>query len=98
MNGPLYVQILERALLPFYRKYSPMKAIGSIGSCRIMILNTPQKWNADSWKKMGLISQRLLLNSRFQNPIENLWYELKEYILWVVKPKKNLFRVLSQCE
>ncbi len=77
MNGPLYVKILERALVPFLQKVFPnqshrfmqdndTKHTSKVGR-RFMEANWINWWKTPP-------------ESPDANPIENLWHELKECI------------------
>ena len=82
MRAPLYIEILERTLLPFIRTKMPRRH-------RFMQDNDPKHTSrlagtfledsAVDWWKTPPESPDL-------NPIENLWHELKEYIRREVKP------------
>lgn len=85
MKAPLYVEILEKTLLPFLRN---VFASGH----RFMQDNDPKhtsvraktflEENEVHWWKTPP-------ESPDANPIENLWHELKEYIRREVKPKNK---------
>lgn len=82
MNSPVYVDVLERTLLPFIQEVYP-------DSHRFMQDNDPKHTskmgqaflnsNNVTWWKTPPESPDL-------NPIENLWHELKEFIRREIKP------------
>lgn len=82
MDAPLYVEILERTLLPFLHKVYPSRH-------RLMQDNDP--------KHTSLLAQSFFEDKSINwwptppespdlNPIENVWHELKEYVRREVKP------------
>ncbi len=85
MKAPLYVQILDKTLLPFLRDVFPNEH-------RFMQDNDPKHTsrvgkkffedNSVNWWKTPP-------ESPDANPIENLWHELKEFIRREVKPKNK---------
>ena len=82
MNTPLFVSILEQALIPFMRDVYP-------DGCRLVQDNDPKHNSATAhnyYKDAGINWWRTPPESPDLNPIENLWHELKEYIRCVVKP------------
>ena len=83
MDAPLYMDILEKTLFPFVKDVFP-------DSHRFMADNDP-KHNSKIAKKFlednGIYWWRTPVESPDLNPIENLWYELKEFIRREVKPK-----------
>ena len=85
MDRFLYVEILEKSLLPFIQEVYP-------DSHRFMADNDP--------KHTSTHAQEFLINNNINwwrtpaespdlNPIENLWHELKEYICREIKPKRK---------
>lgn len=85
MNAELYVEILEKNLLPFITNKFP-------SSHRFMQDNDPKHTsglvqrfltdhNVNWWKTVA--------ESPDLNPIENLWHELKEFIRREVKPQNK---------
>ena len=85
MDRYLYVEILEKTLLPFIRNVYP-------DSHRFMADNDPKHTSCHA--KEFLIDHNVNwwntpAESPDLNPIENLWHELKEYIRREVKPKKK---------
>lgn len=85
MNAPLFVQILERTLLPFLQERLP-------DGHRFMQDNDPKHTSRCAqeffdvhevnWWKTPPESPDL-------NPVENLWHELKEFLRREVKPKNK---------
>ena len=71
MNAPLFVMILERCLVPFLRAVYPDRH----RLCKTMTL---------FYEKRGISWWPTPPESL--NPIENLWHDLKEFILREVKP------------
>ena len=85
MDAPVYVDILEKTLLPFVEAVYP-------DSFRFMQDNDP--------KHTSKLGQQFLRDNKITwwktppespdlNPIENLWHELKEFLRREVKPKMN---------
>jgi len=83
MDAPVYVDILEKTLLPFVEAVYP-------DSFRFMQDNDP--------KHTSKLGQQFLRDNKITwwktppespdlNPIENLWHELKEFLRREVKPK-----------
>ena len=78
MKAPLYVEILEKTLLPFLHEVFPH-------GHRFMQDNDPKHTSRraqaffEDWKTPP--------ESPDANPIENLWHELKEFIRREVKPQ-----------
>ena len=82
MDAELYVQILERTLLPFLHEVYP-------DSHRFMQDNDPKhtsKRAAKFFATKGVHWWKTPPESSDLNPIENLWHELKEYLRREVKP------------
>ena len=82
MDGPLYVQILQKTLLPFLRDVLPH-------GHRFMADNDP--------KNASRLNQQFVADSRINwwrtpaespdcNPIKNLWHELKAFVRRETKP------------
>ena len=81
----MYVEILERSLLPFIREVMPQKH-------RLMQDNDPKhcsKVTKEFFTEKGVNWCKTPPESRDCNPIENLWHELKEFIRREVKPKSK---------
>ena len=84
MASPLFIQILERTLLPFLQQKFP-----SPNTHRFMQDNDPKHTSRASqefYARSGINWWRTPAESPDCNPIENLWHELKEYIRREVKP------------
>lgn len=83
LNAPLFVQILDKTLLPFIKEVFP-------AGHRFMQDNDPKHCSKRGVKFIedhGVNWWRTPPKSPDLNPIENLWHELKEFIRWEVKPK-----------
>ena len=81
----MYVEILERSLLPFIREVMPQK------HC-LMQDNDPKhcsKVTKEFFTEKGVNWWKTPPESPDCNPIENLWHELKEFIRREVKPKSK---------
>ena len=82
MDAPLYVEILERTLIPFLHAVYP-------NGHRFMQDNDPK--HTSKTAKQYFIDRSVNwwptpAESPDLNPIENLWHELKEFIRREVKP------------
>ncbi len=91
MDATLYIQILQRGLLPFIRGTYP-------DSHRFMQDNDPKYTS----KAVGTFLSQEEVNwwktpaeSPDMNPIENLWHELKEYVRREVKPSNKSELILG---
>lgn len=85
MNAPLYIDILERTLLPFIREAYP-------DGHRFMQDNDPKHTSraaAAFMEAEGIRWWKTPAESPDCNPIENLWHELKEFLRREVKPKNK---------
>ena len=83
MDKELYVEILDRTLLPFIHSVFP-------NGHRFMADNDPKhtsRFAQDYLKANNVYWWRTPAESPDLNPIENLWHELKEYIRREIKPK-----------
>ena len=83
MDKVLYVEILEKTLIPFVRSVYP-------DGHRLMADNYPKHTSlyAQNYLKDNDINWwRTPAESPDMNPIENIWHELKEFIRREVKPK-----------
>ena len=83
MNAPVYIDILDQALLPFLREVYPE-------GHRFMQDNDPKHTSKAAQKFMEQNSinwWKTPAESPDCNPIENVWHELKEYLRREVKPK-----------
>ena len=81
-DGSLYIQILDQTLLPFIADVYP-------DGHRFMADNDPKHTSGVAHgflEEKQVYRWRTPAESPDTNPIENLWYELKEYIRRVVKP------------
>ena len=95
MDAPLYIEVLERTLLPFLQIVYPRN------SGRFMADNDPKHTsnNAKNFLSQNKVTWwRTPAESPDCNPIENLWHELKEYNRRVVKPttKEELIQGIKQ--
>lgn len=85
MDRYLYVEILEKTLLPFIEDVYP-------DSHRFMADNDPKHTSRHAKRFLdenNINWWRTPAESPDLNPIENLWHELKEYIRREIKPKKK---------
>ena len=83
LNAPLFVQILDKTLLPFVEEEFPE-------GHRFVQDNDPKHCSKQGQKYLmdhGINWWRTPPESPDLNPIENLWHELKEFIRHEVKPK-----------
>jgi len=83
MDATLYIQIIQKTLLPFLKKVYP-------DGHRLMAGNDPKHTSNDAKKFLDdneITWWRKPAESPDCNPIENLWHELKKYIRHVKKPK-----------
>ena len=92
-NGNGYIMILRRSLVPFIHRVYPE------GHC-VMQDNDPKHTSRNTqefFAEEGTNSWRTPAESPDCNPIENLWYELKEYIRRELKPtnKEQLIKVIK---
>ncbi len=94
MDAPLYVQILDQALIPFLKQVYPVQH-------RFMQDNDPK--HTSRVAKAYFIEKsinwwRTPAESPDLNPIENMWHELKEYVRREVKPttKDELVRGIME--
>ena len=81
MNAPLYVDILDKTLLPFLKERLPEH--------RFMQDNDPKHTSRlakSFFEEKSVNWWKTPAESPDLNPIENLWHELKEYIRREVKP------------
>lgn len=85
MDQLLYIEILDKTLLPFVKDVYP-------DGHRLMADNDPKhtsKAAARFLEANNIYWWRTPAESPDLNPIENLWHELKEYIRREIKPKKK---------
>ena len=83
MNAVLFVDILDKTLVPFIERVYPE-------GHKFMQDNDPKNTSvmAREWMEEKSINWwKTPAESPDLNPIENLWHELKEYIRREVKPK-----------
>jgi len=94
MDAPLYIDVLEKTLLPFIEQVYP-------DNHRLMADNDP-KHTSNETKQFLTQNEvewwRTPAESPDCNPIENLWHELKEYNRRVIKPttKQELIDGIKQ--
>ena len=85
MDRYMYVEILEKTLLPFVRDVYP-------DSHRFMADNDPKHTSIlarEFLSSNNIVWWRTPAESPDLNPIENMWHELKEYIRREVKPQRK---------
>ena len=85
MNAELFIDILDKTLLPFIDSVYPEGHKFMQDNDPKHSSNMTKQWLEDksvNWWKTPAESPDL-------NPIENLWYELKEYIRREIKPKSK---------
>ena len=85
MDRYLYIDILNRTLLPFVRDVYP-------DGHRVMADNDPKHTSRAAQHFLeanNIYWWRTPAESPDLNPIENLWHELKEFIRREIKPKKK---------
>ena len=85
MDKFLYIEILEKTLLPFVDEVYP-------DGHRFMADNDPKHTSGmarEFLTENGVNWWRTPAESPDLNPIENLWHELKEYIRREVKPRRK---------
>ena len=83
MNAVLFVDILDKTLVPFIERVYPE-------GHKFMQDNDPKHTSvmAREWmEEKSMNWWKTSAESPDLNPIENLWHELKEYIRREVKPK-----------
>ena len=87
MNAPVFIEILERTLVPFLRQKFPQPS-----THRFMQDNDPKHTSRAAvqfYSSAGINWWRTPPESPDMNPIENFWHELKEYIRREVKPRNK---------
>ena len=85
MDTTLYLEILDRTLVPFLHEVYPE-------GHRFMQDNDPKHTSMKTQEyflQKGIHWWRTPPESPDMNPIENLWHELKEYIRREVKPQNK---------
>ena len=85
MDAVLFVEILQKTLLPFIEEVYPF-------GHRYMQDNDPKhtsKYAKTFMENHNINWWKTPAESPDANPMENLWHELKEYIRRVVKPKNK---------
>ena len=87
MNAPLFCQLLRVTLLPLLQEKFPAP-----GTHRLMQDNDPKhcsRYAQRFYEEAGINWWRTPPESPDLNPIENLWYELKDYLRGVIKPRSK---------
>ena len=85
MDKSLYIEILEKTLVPFVKEVYP-------NGHRFMADNDPKHTSHAARQFLddnNINWWRTPAESPDLNPIENLWHELKEFIRREVKPRKK---------
>ena len=85
MDKTLYIEILEKTLLPFLKEVYP-------NGHRFMADNDPKHTSHSARQFLddnNINWWRTPAESPDMNPIENLWHELKEFIRREVKPRRK---------